>query len=107
MATPEEAVGHARDKFSVVEGSIQKAIDKLHAMKKDFADVQAGGPLEVAEGVKQFGHLEAQEFSAQAQVLAGELSDALLSVVYFHQRCTDRAVELGLDGPTVMGGGGR
>lgn len=107
MATPADAVANAAAKFAVIEGSIQKAIDNLNKLPKDFRDVQAGGPLELPEGVKQFGHLEASAFSAEAQVLAGKLADALADVVSFHQACTDRAVELGLDPPTAFGGGGR
>lgn len=107
MATPEEAVGNASAKFSVIEGSIQKAIDKLNAMPKDFKDVQAGGPLDVGEGVKQFGHLEASAYAAEAHYLSGALAECLLNIVTFHQRCTDRAIELGIDPPQILGGGGR
>lgn len=107
MATPEEAVGNARDKFSVIEGSLQKAIDKLNAMKKDFADIHAGGPLELGEGVRQFGYLEALMYGAEAQSIAGDIALDFERVIDFHQRCTERAVELGLDGPISMGGGGR
>lgn len=107
MATPEEAVANASAKFAAAESGIQKAIDNLNKMKKDFTDVYEGGPLETAEGVQQFGYLESAEFAAEAQVLAGDLSGILLSVIYFHQRCTGRAVELDLDGLIAMGGGGR
>lgn len=108
MATPEEAVADASNKFKAIEGNVQKAIDALNKLPKDFSAVQAGGPLDLPEGVKQFGALEAAEYSATAQVLAGELADALLNIVTFHQACTERAQELNIDGGMVVfSGGGR
>ena len=108
MATPVEAVSNASTKFSVIEGSIQKAIDNLSKLPKDFKDVQAGGPLDLPEGVKQFGHLEMLAFSAEAQVIAGEAAALLARAVEFHQACTSRAIELGIDGGMApMSGGGR
>lgn len=107
MATPEEAVSNASAKFAVIEGSMQKAIDNLNKMPKDFKDVAGGGPLEIQEGAKQFGSIEAAMYSAEAQALAGEVAVAMAHVIDFHQRCTDRAISIGIDPPGTLGGGGR
>ena len=107
MATPEEAVSAASAKFGTIESSVQKAIDNLNKLPAHFKDVWQGGPLEVPEGVKQFGYLEASMFAAEAQVLAGEAARLQAEIVAFHRRCADRAIELNIDGISAMGGGGR
>lgn len=107
MATPQEAVDHAASLFSDAEAAIQKAIDKLNAMPKDFKAVHMGGLLELPDDVEQFGYLESNEYSARARAIAGSIAMAQESLFMFHRDCTARARELGLDTPGVMGGGGR
>lgn len=108
MPTPMEAVADASKAFTAAESSLQKAIDKVAGLPKHFAFVHAGGPLELPEGVPQFGYLEMSEYNARARVVAGMLAEAQLALVSLHRDAYARAQELGIDGDvSTMGGGGR
>lgn len=107
MPTPQEAVESASSKFTRAETALNTAHDKVLDLLPDFKDVYEGGPLELDEGVQQFGFLEMSEFQAEAAMVAGLIAEAKLALVRLHIRATGRSLQLNLDPPQILGGGGR
>lgn len=107
MATPADAVVNAAAKFKAAEDAIQKVIDQLGKLPRDFKDVHTGDNPDMPPGAPPFGFLEMSEFSARARSIAGAAAEVQLLIVAFHRECTDRAQSLGIDPPTILSGGGR
>lgn len=102
------AVGKISKQLSVAETHLQKAIAALQGIPKNLDTVHSEGPLDLPDGVVQFGHLEMTGLSAGVLVVAGDVAAALGNAIDLHRGMYARASEMGIDGQiSTFGGGGR
>jgi hypothetical protein len=107
----EEDVAEGVDHYAEAEAKVREARDAMLALPAVYVAVQQANPTP-PEGVRGFGHTEAQRRSARAQRLAGRLAEVLEAILEAHEDDTARAQELGIDVPPPPGviipmGGGR
>lgn len=103
----EEAVDKAANAMGAAESSLKRSQSKLLTIPSALEAVLNGERPELPEGARPLGGLEVMELQAIARSLAGEAAAVELKVVSYHRLLTTRARELGIDLPSIMGGGDR